>query len=92
MKVQVKHQESKTGSSSLRDFIGTLGADQKGLFVSTGGYTGPAKEEVKRTDRRVTLIDRDRFIELLLTHYEEIEPEYTNLIPLKQVYVPTEEP
>lgn len=92
IKVQVKHRESKTGSSDVRDFIGTLSNSEKGLFVSTGGYTNSAEEEAARTDKRITLIDRDRFIELLLGHYEEIEPEYTNLIPLKRVYVPTEEP
>lgn len=91
IKVQVKQRSSRTGSGSLRDFIGTLSSGDKGLFVSTGGYTSSAKEEAQRTDRRVTLLDRDDFIDLLIENYEEIETEYRNLIPLKQVYVPTKE-
>ena len=90
IKAQVKHRSSKTGSGDIRDFIGTLGNDEKGLFVSTGGYTSSAQEEAERTDHRVTLIDRDDFVDLLLDHYEELETEYTNLVPLKRVYVPTE--
>lgn len=91
IKVQVKQRSSRTSSGSLRDFIGTLSSSEKGLFVSTGGYTSDAKEEAARTDRRITLIDRDEFIDLLIEHYEKIETEYRNLIPLKSVYVPTEE-
>lgn len=91
IKVQVKQVSSRTGSGSLRDFIGTLGSGEKGLFVSTGGYTRDAQEEAERTDRRVTLIDREDFIDLLIGHYEDIETEYRNLIPLKRLYVPTEE-
>lgn len=91
IKVQVKQRSSRTRSGSLRDFIGTLSSSEKGLFVSTGGYTSDAEEEAARTDRRVTLLDRDDFIDLLIEHYEEIETEYRNLIPLKSVYVPTEE-
>lgn len=91
VKVQVKQRSSRTGSGSLRDFIGTLSAGEKGLFVSTGGYTSDAKAEAARTDRRVTLVDREDFIDLLIEHYEDVETEYRNLIPLKRVYVPTEE-
>jgi restriction system protein len=87
----VKQRTSRTGSGALHDFIGTLGAGEKGLFVSTGGYTRDTEEEAERTDRRLTLLDRDDFIELFIEHYEEIETEYRNLIPLKQVYVPTKE-
>lgn len=91
IKVQVKQRSSRTSSSSLRDFIGTLSTNDKGLFVSTGGYTSDAREEAERTDRRITLLDRDEFIDLLLENYEDIETEYRNLIPLKEVYVPTKE-
>lgn len=91
IKAQVKHRSSKTSSGDIRDFIGTLGNDEKGLFVSTGGYTNSAREEAERTDHRVKLIDRDEFVDLLLDHYKELESEFTNLVPLTQVYVPMEE-
>jgi len=92
VKVQVKHRESKMGSSDIRDFIGTLDSGEMGLYVSSGGYTSNARDEIERTSKRITLLDRDKFIELLIEHYDDIESEYKAFIPLKQVYIPTKEP
>lgn len=91
VKVQVKRRENAMGSPEVRDFIGTLNDNEKGLYVSIGGYTSAAREEGARTSRHISLFDRDDFIDLLLQHYENIDPEHRTLVPLKQVYVPTKE-
>lgn len=92
VKVQVKHRESKMGSSDIRDFIGTLDSGEMGLYVSSGGYTSSAHDEVERTSSRITLLDRDDFIELLIEHYDDIDSEYKAFVPLTPVYIPTKEP
>ncbi|WP_224214686.1 restriction endonuclease [Natrinema longum] len=89
VKVQVKRQQSKVGSPDMRAFTGTLGNGERGLFVSTGGYTSEAKDAARNAEQRVTLIDRDEFIDLLIQHYDDLESEYQATVPLKQVYIPS---
>ncbi len=33
-------------------------------------------------------MDRDRFVALLTEHYEQMEPEYQAMVPLRKVYIP----
>ena len=89
IKAQVKRTQSPVGNSDIGRFLGTLDPDEKGLYVSTGGYTNPARRDAHASSRRITLLDRDEFIQLLLDHYEELEQEYRAEIPLKPVYIPT---
>lgn len=91
IKVQVKRKQQYVSSPEIQSFIGAIGDDDKGLYVSTGGYTSQARKAADKSNRRLTLLDREDFIELLLQNYEGIEPEYKALIPLKKVYIPKEE-
>ena len=72
----------------MRSFIGTLRAGEKGIFVSTGGFTRDATPEAKQTQQPVTLLDRDDFIQLMRQHYEALESAFKAQIPLQQVWVP----
>jgi|AntRauMinimDraft_4_1070384.scaffolds.fasta_scaffold01247_5 restriction system protein len=92
IKVQVKRQQAKVGSPDMRAFTGTLGNGERGLFVSTGGYTSDAKDAARNAEQRVTLIDRDEFIDLLIQHYDDLESEYQATVPLKKVYIPSQDP
>ena len=92
IKVQVKRQQSNVGGPDMRSFTGTLGGAERGLFVSTGGFTHDAEIAAKSSNQRVTLVDRDAFIELLTDHYENLEPEYQAKVPLKKVYIPAQDP
>lgn len=91
IKVQVKRREKSMGRKEISSFIGAIGEDDKGLYVSTGGYTRHAQKAADKTHLRLTLLDRDDFINLLIQNYEDIEPEYQSLVPLKKVYIPKEE-
>jgi restriction system protein len=92
IKAQVKRQQKKVGSPDMRAFTGTLGNGERGLFVSTGGYTSEAQDAARNAEQRVTLIDRDEFIDLLIQHYDDLESEYQATVPLKQVYIPSQDP
>jgi len=72
----------------MRSFIGTLRAGEKGIFVSTGGFTRDATLEAQQTQQPVTLLDRDDFIQLMRQHYEALESAFKAQIPLQQAWVP----
>lgn len=87
IKVQVKHRKGQTGAPEIRGLRGTLGGNENGLFVSTGGFTSEAYRESEKQSK-ITLIDRDQFVNLLLENYDKLEPQYQALVPLRKVYVP----
>lgn len=89
IKVQVKHRAAPTGGPDVRNLVGALSEQDNGLFVSTGGFSNDALAEEARARSPITLIDRDRFIELLKEHYEKLEPEYQAQVPLMKLWVPT---
>ena len=90
IKVQVKHRKDSATGPELRNFMSTLGDGDKGLFVSTGGFTKEALDEPERRGKPVTLLDQDAFIELMLEHYENLETAYQAWIPLRRIYIPVE--
>ena len=88
IKVQVKHTKVSVGAPDVRNFRSVVGQHEKGLFVSTGGFTSEARHEPERAGSPLTLMDRDGFVDLLIEHYEGLEPEYQAMVPLKKVYIP----
>lgn len=87
VKVQVKHRKGQATAPEVRQLAGTLRQNENGLFLSTGGFTTEAlREPEKHTS--ITLIDRDHFVNLLLEHYERLEPQYQALVPLRKAYIP----
>ncbi len=91
IKVEVKHrQQTQIGSQDLRSFIGVLRQGDKGLYVSTGGFTKDAKYEADRSNHPVTLLDLDELANLIVTHYENFNVEGRTLLPLTKIYLPNE--
>lgn len=90
IKVQVKQRSQRASVGDLRNFSATLRPPDKGLFVSTGGFTREALYEADRAPpgTSVTTLKGDQFIELLTENYERLEPEARAMIPLKRVFIP----
>ena len=88
IKVEVKRQNRQIGSQEMRSFIATIKPDEKGLYVSMGGFTRDAKNEAMHASVTLTLVDGERFAELLTEFYENLDPEFKSMIPLKKVYIP----
>jgi restriction system protein len=88
IKVEVKHRTDAVGSQMLRSFLGGLRQDDKGLYVSTGGFSKEARYEADRSTVPVTLIDVDQLVELLIAYYDGLDPETKALVPLRKVYWP----
>lgn len=88
IKVQVKHTKGSIGAPEGRSFRSAVRPHEKGLFVATGGFTSEALKEPETAGAPLTLVDRDRFVDLLTEYYEALEPEYQAMVPLKKVYIP----
>lgn len=91
IKAEVKHrQRTQIGSQEIRSFLGGLREGDRGLYISTGGFSIQAKYEAERSNIPVTLIDLDALAELVVSNYEAFDLEGCALIPLVKVYWPAE--
>ena len=66
-----KYTEGNTvGAAALRNFAGAIDAagTNKGVFVTTSSFTGAAREYVKRSPKRITLIDGPELARLMVAH------------------------
>jgi restriction system protein len=88
--VEVKHRPNTAmDSQAIRGFLGGRHKDDKGLFVSTGGFTKDAKYEADRGAIPLVLLDLDDLAEEIVRHYGDMDMEARSLIPLTKIYWPT---
>lgn len=91
IKVEVKHRAKTTiGSNEVRSFLGGLRPGDRGLYISTGGFTKEAKYEAERSNSPATLVDLDELAYLVVSHYDNFDLEGRALIALVKVYWPAE--
>ena len=86
--VEVKHRSGAMGSSDIRSFLGGRHSDDKGLYVSTGGFSKDAYYETERANIPLTLMTLDELVQALLEHYEQLDMDTKQMVPLKRLYWP----
>lgn len=86
--VEVKHRGNPMGAPAVRSFIGSLHDSDKGLYVSTGGFTKEALYEAERARVPVTLLNLDQFACVFVDNYETTDLETSALLPLTRIYWP----
>ncbi|WNS41523.1 restriction endonuclease [Paenibacillus sp. MMS20-IR301] len=86
--VEVKHREGRMGSNQIRSFTGGLRVGDRGIYVSTGGFTKEAKYEAERSNIPLSLIDLDLLAELVTQYYDQFDSETRTLVPLRKIYWP----
>lgn len=86
--VEVKHRAGQTGSPVIRSFLGGRHADDRGLFVSTGGFSKDAYYEADRAAVPLSLWTLDSLVRTLVDHYDSTDSETKRLVPLKRLYIP----
>ena len=66
--IQAKRWEGVVGSKEIRNFVGSLVGQKanKGVFITTSGFTKDAKEYVKSITHKVILIDGDMLTRLMI--------------------------
>lgn len=86
--VEVKHRNGQMGSQAIRSFLGGRHKDDRGLYVSTGGFTKDAWYEGDRANVPLTLWTLDHLVRALIDHYDNTDTETKRLVPLKRLYWP----
>lgn len=87
IKVQVKRKNATITPDDYRSFASLIHPDEVGIFVNIGGFTKPTQEEARKdTQRRVTLVDARKLVDLWVEHADKIDRMKRNLLPLKPVF------
>ena len=67
--------------------MAVLSDNDVGLFVTTGRFTKDAHDEARIQERRkITLIDRERLVELWIEYMDRLSEDARQLLPLKPIY------
>ena len=91
IRCEVKHRpKTQIGAQDIRSFLGGLRERNRGLYVSSGGFSKEAKYEAERSNVPCTLIDLNELAGLVIDNYEKFDIEGCTLLPLVKVYWPAE--
>lgn len=86
--VEVKHRKGQMGSQEIRSFLGGRHKDDRGLYVSTGGFTKDAQYEADRASIPVAMWTLEHVVRALIEHYDQTDTETKRVAPLKRLYWP----
>ena len=87
IKVQVKSGAGSVGGPDVKALFGNLGPGEFGLLITLGTFSPQAKSFGKQKPN-LRLVDGGEFVEFVLEHYDQLDPQYKTMIPLKRVYIP----
>lgn len=86
--VEVKHKNTSIGAPEVRSFLAARHKYDRGLYVSTGGFSKEARYEADRADIPMMVMDVEDLVKAIFRHYENMDIEAQKLLPLKKVYWP----
>ncbi|MGL4325102.1 MAG: restriction endonuclease [Beijerinckiaceae bacterium] len=86
--VEVKHRRGKMGAPEIRSFLGGRHTRDKGLYVSTGGFSKEAEFEAERAPIPMKLLDFEGLVAAITAHYHLFDDETKKLLPLRSILVP----
>jgi restriction system protein len=88
VKVQVKSTEGSVGGPDVRALYGNVGHGEVGLLVTLGSFSRQA-EDFAKGKSNLRLIDGTELVNFVLHHYEDLDPRFKAMLPLKRVYIPS---
>lgn len=86
--VEVKHRRGAMGAPEVRSFLGGRHSDDRGLYVSTGGFTREAQYEAERATTVTHLMNLDDLARSVVEQYEQLDARGRALLPLTRIYWP----
>jgi restriction system protein len=87
--VQVKARpNARTGAPELVQLAGNVSPGERGMFVSTGGFTREA--EGHPAARAIARVDGQRLRELFVDFYDQLDSDTKALVPLRRLYFPAD--
>jgi restriction system protein len=87
VKVQVKSTQSSVGGPDVRALYGNIGHGEVGLLVTLGTFSRQA-EDFAKNKSNLRLIDGTELVSFVLRHYEDLDPRFKAILPLRRVYIP----
>jgi restriction system protein len=88
--VEVKHRPTQQmRSQDIRSYLGGRHKDDRGLYVSTGGFTKDAKYEADRAAIALALMDIDALADAVLAQYDAMDIDTRTLLPLTKLHWPS---
>lgn len=92
LKVQVKRVHNTLGIDEVLRTRGILGADEHGCIITLSSFTKSAIEEAEDEKKKpIALIDGKGLVDLILSHYKDMNEDYKRIIGVKPKKVPLEE-
>lgn len=89
IKVQVKSVDSTITPDKVQALYGNVETGEYGLFITLSSFSKQAISFAK-SKSNLRLIDGDELIDLILDNYEKFDSKYKAMLPLKNVYIPTQ--
>lgn len=86
--VEVKHRKGAMGAQEIRSFLGGRHADDRGLYVSTGGFTKDALYEAERASTVTHLMTLDGLARAVIEQYDKMDDRGRRLLPMTRLYWP----
>lgn len=86
--VEVSTGWAKIDAPALRSFLGGRHKDDRGLYVSTGGFTKDAYYEGDRATIPLKLMTLEDLSRAVIDNYERFDSEGRALLPLTRLYWP----
>ncbi|WP_349679944.1 restriction endonuclease, partial [Bifidobacterium sp. UBA6881] len=80
IRVEIKHHKGSMEAPAMRSFIGGLRAGDRGLYVSTGGFTKEARYEADRANVPIRLLDLDGFVRHYVDVYDKTDEETRDIL------------
>jgi len=86
--VEVKHRSGSMGANQIRSFTGGLRSGDRGIYVSTGGFSKEARYEAERANHPLALLELDSLVDMVVQYYDQFDSETRALVPLRKIYWP----
>ena len=80
IKIQVKSGAGSVGGPEVRELYGNIATGEIGLVVTLGSFARQALDFAK-SKSNLRLIDGTELIDLVLEHYEQLDPRYKAILP-----------
>ena len=87
IKAQCKQRLATVGRPEVQQLMGAVETSEFGLFVTLGTYTREARD-AERARPNLRLIDGQALCDLVFAHYDDFEPQWQTVVPLKRRYIP----
>jgi restriction system protein len=89
--VEVKHRPTtRIDAPLVRAFAGGLHDEDRGLYISTGGFTREAQYEADRARVPIKLLGLEAFAKSIVEHYAAFDDEGRRILPLTKLYWPVQ--